>query len=217
MPDTDDPSEEGVDRSENKLSNDMEIPISNFDTVSESGTNKPTELVQLEGSEVRKSIGMIADMANYFLDPYETFDDSKFVSAMTRLIESPEPTIKNDQFIFVNIEAADDNEPSFEVFSLTTDADSFDTTAKIPYLRPDSPNTVQEPEAALDNQSPEDVTGAESQIVEETAAEVVQEKINRQEYIAKIKAHLRNKDRLKSKNQNLQSKLLEYFRRKRVM
>jgi hypothetical protein len=182
----------------------------------QSETNQLTDLVQLEGNDVTISMDMINGLADQFVDPYETFDDSQFVSAMTRLVESPEPIVKKDQFIFVNIETVDDKEPSFEVFSIAQESVDLEETTDIPYLRPDSPSAVQEPEAAPENTPAEEVSTEEPQIEEQEVVEVVEEKINREEYIAIIKEHLKNKDLLKSKNQNLQSKLVEYFRRKRV-
>jgi hypothetical protein len=201
------------------LSNESEIPISNLDSGPEIETlqletNQPTELVQLEGNDVAKSMEMMNDLTDYAVDPYETIDDSQFVSAMTRLIESPEPIVKKDQFIFVNIETVDDKEPSFEVFSIAQDSVDLEETAQIPYLRPDSPSAIQEPE---ETPLAEEVKEEPLAIEEPPVVEVVEEKINRGEYIAKIKERLKEKDLLKSKNQNLQSKLVEYFRRKRVI
>lgn len=223
MPASDNPTDVEVNGSETKLMNDsmeanMTLESAQQSEVSHSDSKGQTELVQQEGIYPSKSMDMSNEIemltsANH----YETLDDTYFVSAITRLIESPEPLIQKEQFMFVNIEnTEDDNELSFEVFSITKEPEDITATPHIPYLRPDSPNAVSEPTPTPEEpteDTPEDAT----QVIEAPVEILLEKNIDREEYIAKIKMGLVKKDRLKSKNLNLQGKLVEYFRRKRVL
>ena len=84
----------------------------------------------------------------------------------------------------------------------------------IPLLRPNSPTLIMDQQEIIER--PSDTVPEAPQVVELAVPEVIQNKIDRAEYITKIKMNLIAKEKSKVKKQNLESKLVEYFKRKRV-
>lgn len=198
------------------MSNEISQNSLQVDDLYSEGMN--ADPIPLEPKTPSKSIDMLNDLEmtdDINLNVYENLDESQFLSAITRLIESPEPLIPTNQFLFVNIEnAEDDKEPSFEVFSLTKESELITMESQIPYLRPDSPSIVVASNP-IENETLDSKDDGPP-VIEEPEEIIVEKKIDREEYIAKIKQSLIKKDRLNNKNQNLQGKLTEYFRKKRV-
>jgi hypothetical protein len=105
------------------------------------------------------------------------------------------------------------------------------TGMKTPHLRPSSPTQIEEElqkkkemeEQALkreslgskENGADSEAVG-ESQVDEDPLQTMLEEGINREQYISNIKMALDTKDKFKSRNVFLQNKLGEYFKRKRV-
>ena len=149
------------------------------------------------------------------LQDYATFDDTIFQSAMTRLVDSPEPPVTQSIYKFVNIEFAEiETGTGVEIatiLSRSASVKSLNDPEGVDLIRPESP--TQEVEEPVQEKISET---EEKAIAEPVEVEVDKVVINRQELIAKIKANLGLKDRQKAKNQLLQSKLVEYFRKKRV-
>ena len=160
-----------------------------------------------------KNSSMISINVEENYDFYSTVDNSQFTSTMTRLIESPEPIIENDRFMFVNIENAEDD-ANFRLFSSLTEPENLNNDLDdVPLMRPNSPTAVEVP--AETTEKTIDIVDEQVQEME-PLEEFVEQEINRAEYIAKIKCNLTVKDRLNSRNQSLQNKLVDYFRKKKV-
>ena len=210
------------DGSQNILEDKVEEPIIDTQIILNNDTSSIndnfTQLDQLTENEVVSSMNFMndfADIAIHDLDPYATLDDSQFTSTLTRLVESPAPIIHKDDFLFVNIESSeDDNEAKFEIFSQGNQLEDVEIQTNIPLLRPNSPTLIMGQKEIIEQ--PSETVPESPQVVEQVVPEVIQNKIDRAEYISKIKMNLIAKEKSKVKKQNLESKLVEYFKRKRV-